>query len=122
MSRKNALCFIVIILAFISCNKDNGPYYTNAEGKVFNLQDSILIPNVTFRILNWDGDKNHDTTVLHQFSGDSSGYYRLDFEVKNYTEFFFIEAEKIGYQNSKKIQIDGRSTNSQHIYVTKNNN
>lgn len=108
---------LVIFLVFIGCNKDKGPYYTNAEGKVYKKQDSTLIPNCILKIYNWDGDKKHDTIVLHEFRGDSTGYFKIDFEVKDYTEFFFIEASIENYENSELIQIDGNSTNYLSIYL-----
>jgi len=109
---------LVIFLVFIGCNKDKGPYYTNAEGKVYKKQDSTLIPNCILKIYNWDGDKKHDTIVLHEFRGDSTGYFKIDFEVNIYTQFFFLEATKEGFNTSKKIQIDGNSTNYHKIYLS----
>lgn len=119
MKTCHTLFSIIIFISFYSCSTDKGPYYTNAEGKVFNNKDSVLIPNTSIKIYNWDGNKDHDTIVLHKFVADSSGYFRIDFEVDVKTEFYFVEASKNGYLNSNKIQIDGNSTNYHHIYLKK---
>jgi len=119
MKKISSIILISIVVLILSCKK-KGPYYTNVEGKIINKKSNELIPNSTIKIYNWDGDEDHDTIVLHEYIADSTGNYRSDFEVKIPTQFFFIEASREDYNTSKKIQIDGNSTNYNEIYLNKN--
>jgi hypothetical protein len=89
---------IVIISLLINCSKDKGPYRTIVSGYVYDHDDNSKISGAEVFVLHLEGF--NDTIKILETTSDSVGYFDTFFYAEEKHDFYWIKAEKTGYDSS----------------------
>lgn len=112
------LCwFSLIIFLFTSaCFRENETVGTTVDGYVINQENSNKVSDANVFLLHGNGPSGKNTTLVLETQSDSNGYYFLHFEGFPHN-FYWVKAEKDGYNPSIMILIDAGSSSYGALFL-----
>jgi hypothetical protein len=99
-----------------ACLRENLTVGTTVEGYVINYEDSNKVSDATIFLLHWGGNSESDTIITLDTQSDSNGYYYLEFEGKPHG-WYWIKAEKAGYNPSEQKLIDAGASSYRYLLL-----
>ena len=116
MKYSTLVWFSLMIFFFTSACTRDLTLGTSVEVYVINYEDSNEVPDANIFLLHWGGNSESDTIIILDAQSDSNGYYYLEFEGVPHG-WYWVKAEKDGYNPSIMRLIDAGSSQARTLYL-----